>query len=79
LRTSSEEDASEAAQQDISSQLVEVETRELNKIENALDRMQLGKYGKCELCDGHIALPRLQALPYATFCFSCQTEKEKND
>ena len=77
LRINSEDNAFEANQQDISSKLAEVENKELNKINNALDRIKLGKYGLCESCNSKIALPRLQALPYATFCISCQRKKEE--
>ena len=77
LRIDSEDSVFEASQQDVSSKLAEVENKELNKINNALNRIKLGKYGLCESCDSPIALPRLQALPYATFCISCQRKKEE--
>ncbi|MFO0423022.1 MAG: TraR/DksA family transcriptional regulator, partial [Planctomycetia bacterium] len=44
--------AYDSAQDEISSQLAEVESRELAHIENALDRMKAGKYGLCEVCGG---------------------------
>lgn len=69
--------ALDSTQDEISSQLAEVESRELAQIENALERMREGNYGQCEGCGGSIPLPRLQALPYATFCISCQREAEK--
>ena len=69
--------ALDSTQDEISSQLAEVESRELAQIENALERMREGTYGQCEGCNGNIPLPRLQALPYATFCISCQREAEK--
>src|SRR5918995_5338347 len=56
--------ALDAAQDEISSQLAEVESRELAHIENALERMREGKYGICEACEEAIPLARLQALPY---------------
>ena len=40
--------ALDAAQDEISSQLAEVESRELANIERALVRMQSGNYGECE-------------------------------
>ncbi len=42
--------ALDAAQDEISSQLAEVESRELAHIENALERMRQGTYGQCEVC-----------------------------
>ncbi len=70
--------ALDSAQDEISSQLAEVESRELASIENALERMREGKYGVCEGCDTSIPLARLQALPYATLCIQCQREAEKS-
>ena len=70
--------AVDAVQDEISSQLAEVESRELTYIENALERMQAGGYGVCEHCNTNIPLARLQALPYATLCIRCQREAEKS-
>jgi DnaK suppressor protein len=70
--------ALDTAQDEISSQLAEVESRELANIEIALERMRKGEYGRCESCGGSIPLARLQALPYATMCIRCQREAEKN-
>jgi DnaK suppressor protein len=70
--------AADAVQDEISTQLAEVESRELAYIENALERMQAGGYGLCEHCNTNIPLARLQALPYATLCIRCQREAEKS-
>jgi DnaK suppressor protein len=69
--------ALDSAQDEISSQLAEVESRELASIENALRRMKEGKFGVCEGCGTHIPMARLNALPYATLCIECQREAEK--
>jgi DnaK suppressor protein len=68
--------ALDSAQDEISSQLAEVESRELANIENALEQMRNGNYGCCEGCEEAIPLARLQALPYATLCIQCQREAE---
>ncbi|MFM8252581.1 MAG: TraR/DksA family transcriptional regulator [Planctomycetota bacterium] len=70
--------ALDSAQDELSSQLAEVESRELSSIENALERMREGDYGSCESCTESIPLARLQALPYATMCIKCQREAEKS-
>lgn len=70
--------ALDSAQDELSSQLAEVESRELANIENALERMRDGDYGSCENCTEGIPLARLQALPYATLCIKCQRKAEKN-
>ena len=64
--------ALDAAQDEISSQLAEVESRELASIELALEQMRKGTYGQCDICSGKIPLARLNALPYATNCINCQ-------
>jgi DnaK suppressor protein len=68
--------ALDSAQDEITSQLAEVESRELASIESALQRMRDGTYGKCEACGAAIPLARLQALPYAVLCIQCQQEAE---
>jgi len=69
--------AMDTAQDEISSQLAQVESMELGHIEEALDRMKEGRYGDCDVCDKPIPLARLQAVPYATACIACARQKEK--
>jgi len=69
--------ALDSVQDEISSQLAEVESRELARIENALSRMRDGQYGLCEACACNIPMARLNALPYATSCIKCQREAER--
>jgi len=69
--------AMDTAQDEISSQLAQVESRELGHIGEALDRMKEGRYGDCDVCDKPIPLARLQAVPYATACIACARQKEK--
>ena len=64
--------ATDSASGEISSQLAEVQTRELKNVVNAIERMEKGTYGKCEACKGSIPLARLQALPYAAYCIDCK-------
>jgi len=68
--------ALDSAQDEISSQLAEVESRELASIEKALERMREGTYGQCEECEKPIPMARLNALPYATLCIECQRMAE---
>lgn len=70
--------ALDAAQEEISSQLAEVESRELVRTEFALQRMDDGLYGICEGCEGKIPMARLNALPFATYCIACQHEAERH-
>jgi len=68
--------ALDAAQDEISSQLAEVESRELGSIERALESIRQGTYGLCEVCAAKIPMARLNALPYATMCIECQRAAE---
>jgi len=68
--------ALDAVQDEISSKLAEVESRELANIEVALERMRGGNFGVCEICNCKIPLARLNALPYATSCIECQRATE---
>lgn len=68
--------ALDAVQDEISSKMAEVESRELANIEVALERMRSGGYGVCEVCNCKIPLARLNALPYATSCIECQRASE---
>lgn len=81
LRGQSSGDVVDAAldtvQDEISSQLAEVESRELLLTENALERMREGTYGTCEMCGDGIPMARLAALPYATSCVNCQRISEQ--
>jgi DnaK suppressor protein len=70
--------ALDSAQDEINSQLAEVESRELGMIEKALERMRSGDYGVCEGCNQKIKLERLKALPYAVLCIECQREAERD-
>ncbi len=48
----------------------------LDDVEHALAKFEDGTYGICESCGGIIALPRLEALPSARYCMSCQRRME---
>jgi DnaK suppressor protein len=69
--------AVDTANDEICSQLVEIESRELGQIERALHRIVEGVYGRCEFCGNKIAEARLNALPYTNSCIDCQRENER--
>lgn len=49
----------------------------LYSLEDALKKIEEGRFGVCEECDNPIAKTRLKAVPYARFCVKCQEKKEK--
>ncbi|OAK72648.1 TraR/DksA C4-type zinc finger protein [Lederbergia galactosidilytica] len=48
---------------------------ELGKVEHALQAMEKGTYGQCEVCGGDIPYERLEALPSTTFCIDHSPEQ----
>ena len=70
--------AFESGSDEMASQLAALDARELNQIERALTKLKNGTYGVCEGCGGKIGVPRLNALPYTTYCIDCQREAEGN-
>jgi DnaK suppressor protein len=68
--------AFDSGNEEILSQLAELEARELYQIERALARMKQGTYGLCEGCGCKIPVARLNALPYSIMCVKCQREFE---
>jgi len=42
----------------------------IEKIEQALARIDAGRFGRCEACGGAIEAERLDALPYTTLCLA---------
>ncbi len=57
-------------------------TKDLNRIkliDNALTRIEQGKYGLCVKCGKPIAPARLEAIPYALMCINCKSEEERRN
>lgn len=49
----------------------------LLQIEEALERIDQGKFGDCVACTKPIGEQRLQAIPWARYCIECQELEEK--
>lgn len=49
----------------------------LGQVRAALQRLDAGTYGTCERCGQPINPERLEALPYAIHCISCQSAIER--
>lgn len=69
--------ASEDTEQEINSQLAAFESRELARVEKAIEAIREGRYGKCEGCGKSIPITRLRALPYTSTCVECQRIQEE--
>ena len=55
------------------------EGKYLNRIDEALERVKKGTYGKCLQCNGDIPKARLEAVPTATSCVACKTKEKSSD
>lgn len=73
----SADQAFDSGNEEVNSQLAELESRELAQIERALLRLKQGTYGVCEGCQKKIPVARLNALPFITTCIHCQQEMER--
>jgi DnaK suppressor protein len=73
-------DAVESAEADIQEEiefsLVQMKSETLNKITDALTRLEQGTYGNCFECGDEIAEKRLRALPFAVRCKACEEARE---
>lgn len=49
----------------------------LLQVEDALNRIEAGTYGRCTNCGNAINPLRLDAVPWARFCIDCQELAEK--
>ncbi len=49
------------------------------KINEALERIEDGTFGICELCGEEISEERLKARPVTTLCIDCKTESEEKE
>ncbi len=48
----------------------------LRSLDEALERIESGDYGKCEICGSLINHKRLEAVPNASLCITCKSENE---
>jgi len=63
-------------QDDIEFALIQMKSETLNKINDALGRLEQGDYGNCFECGDEIAEKRLRALPFAVRCKDCEEARE---
>ena len=63
-------------QEDIELALIQMKAETLNKIDDALTRLEQGNYGNCFDCGEEIAEKRLRALPFAVRCKDCEEARE---
>ena len=70
------ESAEADIQEDLEFALVQMKSETLNKVNDALTRLEQGSYGNCFDCGEEIAEKRLRALPFAVRCKDCEEARE---
>jgi RNA polymerase-binding transcription factor DksA len=68
---------SDAYDRDFALSLLSQEQDALYEIDEALKRIELGTYGKCEMSGKPISHARLEAIPFARYTVECQSQLEK--
>jgi len=70
------ESAEADIQEDLEFALVQMKSETLNKVNDALARLERGDYGFCYECGEEIGEKRLRALPFAVRCKECEEARE---
>jgi DnaK suppressor protein len=52
--------------------LLQIDAKLLRAIEAAIERIDKGEYGVCNVCEGEISLARLNAVPWTSVCIACK-------
>jgi DnaK suppressor protein len=65
-------------QEHIDVALIQMKGDTLQRVREALARLDAGTYGYCAECGGEIAAQRLRALPFAVRCRDCEESLEQH-
>jgi RNA polymerase-binding protein DksA len=49
----------------------------IRHLDEALERIKDGTFGTCRTCGSHIGKARLEAVPNATECITCKSQRDK--
>jgi len=71
------EQAAETLNRELDTSVEQRVRTELSEVEAALHRLDIDRYGLCEVCGGEIAEARLEAMPAARYCVADQARAEK--
>lgn len=73
------EHAEAEIQEHIAVAVLQMKGDALQRVREALDRLEAGDYGFCDDCGLEIAEQRLQALPFALRCTACEASHEQSE
>ncbi len=62
--------------EDVSLAVTDIRRQELTRMDEAIGRLQEGRYGLCEECGAEIDEGRLRVAPLVSCCVACQTRRE---
>ena len=51
--------------------------QELHELDAALERIEKGTYGTCQMCGGAVGRQRLRAIPEARYCIECVSTRTR--
>ncbi|MCY1082712.1 TraR/DksA family transcriptional regulator [Archangium lansingense] len=71
------DEAAEESAEEVLVRLSEREERELRDIDDALVRIEQGRFGHCARCGGAIGRHRLRAIPEARHCMECSAQERR--
>lgn len=71
------DDSAAAIQGDLALSLIQIHSETLTRVDHALARLDAGQYGLCTECGDEISVQRLNALPFAVRCQSCEQTREQ--
>ena len=69
--------AAASAETIVDSAILVQQRKELNEIELALDKIKIGSFGICEMCEEPIGRARLEVKNFARYCITCREINEK--
>lgn len=69
--------ASNASTKEFLFSLSNTERSLLKLVDEALGRIESRKYGTCVVCEDEVERKRLEAVPWAKHCISCQEKQEQ--
>lgn len=63
--------------EDLNLKKLSTHKQNLNKIDEALRKLEEGSYGICEDCGAEISEERLRIIPFAIYCVECMESRER--
>jgi len=61
--------------EDLLAAMTEVERQQLEEVHAALERIERGVFGRCEVCYERLDRSRIEVIPWLRFCDGCAEER----